>query len=126
MSLWENIQSGIEAATGITAPIEQQGSVGGGCINQATRIRYGDTTYFLKLNSADGYDMFAAEAQGLEELRQCDVLKIPAPICHGRDKQSAWLVMEYLQLGGRGNTVALGEGLAALHGITRDKFGFKK
>ncbi|UCE77273.1 MAG: fructosamine kinase family protein, partial [Gammaproteobacteria bacterium] len=83
MSLWENIRNDIEAATGVSASLDQHGSVGGGCINQAARVRYGDTTYFVKLNSSSGYDMFAAEASGLQELRQCDALKIPAPVCAG-------------------------------------------
>ena len=124
MPLWENIQSDIAAATGISAVLEQHDTVSGGCINQAARVRFGDTTYFVKLNSANGYDMFAAEVQGLEELHQCDALKIPAPVCAGHDSQSAWLVMENLQLGGRGNAIALGEGLAAMHRITRDRFGW--
>jgi fructosamine-3-kinase len=124
MSLWENIQADIESATGLAAALEQNGSVGGGCINQAARIRYGETTYFVKLNSASGLDMFAAEAKGLEELRQCRELKIPAPVCVGSDGQSAWLVMENLALGGHGSAAALGEGLAAMHRITREAYGW--
>ena len=124
MSVWENIKSDIESATGIAAELEQHGSVGGGCINQAARIHYGDTTYFVKLNSASGIDMFNAEAQGLAELRQCDALKIPAPVCAGSDGGSAWLVMENLSLGGHGSGSDLATGLAALHRITRDEYGW--
>ncbi len=124
MSIWENMRNDIEAATGVSASLDQQGSVGGGCINQASRIRYGGTTYFVKLNTASGYDMFAAEAKGLEELRQCNALRIPAPVCVGSDRQSAWLVMENLALGGHGSGTDLGEGLAAMHRITRDKYGW--
>jgi fructosamine-3-kinase len=126
MPSWDNIRNDIEVATGVSASLDQHGSVGGGCINQAVRIRYGNTAYFVKLNSAGGYDMFAAEAQGLEALRQCDVLKIPAPVCAGHDSQSAWLVMENLELGGQANAVALGEGLAAMHHITRDEYGWER
>jgi protein-ribulosamine 3-kinase len=124
MSLWENIAHDIAAATGITAHLQQQGAIGGGCINEASRIRYGDSDYFVKLNNARQADMFAAEAAGLEALRHCRELKIPAPVCHGNDAQSAWLVMEYLPLGGRGNARALGEGLAAMHRITQARYGW--
>lgn len=124
MSLWENIAQDIAAATGVTARLQQQGAVGGGCINEASRIRYGDTDYFVKLNSARRSDMFAAEAEGLAELRRCRELRIPEPVCHGSDTQSAWLVIEYLPLGGRGNAQALGDGLAALHRITREQYGW--
>jgi len=126
MSLWENIANDIGAATGISAQLQQQGSVGGGCINQAQRIRYGDTDYFVKLNTAGMLDMFAAEAAGLDALRRCKALKIPAPVCYGNDAQSAWLVLEYLPLGGRANDRALGEGLAAMHRITQDMFGWER
>jgi fructosamine-3-kinase len=124
MPLWENIKNDIASATGVSAEIDQQGSVGGGCINQAARIHYGDTTYFVKLNTASGYGMFAAEAQGLEELRRCAALRIPEPVCVGSDDQSAWLVMENLALGGHGNSRTLAEGLAAMHRVTRDAFGW--
>jgi protein-ribulosamine 3-kinase len=124
MSIWENIRNDIEAATGVSASLDQHGSVGGGCINEASRIRYGDITYFVKLNTASGYDMFVAEARGLEELRQCMALKIPEPVCVGSDRQSAWLVMENLALGGHGSGAELGEGLAAMHRITRHQYGW--
>ena len=124
MSLWKNIAANIATATGQQAALEQQGTVSGGCINRAQRIRYGGTDYFVKLNSASLVDMFAAEFDGLNELRQCTALHIPAPLCWGSDDQSAWLVMEHLALGGRGDPVALGEGVAAMHRISRDQYGW--
>ncbi len=126
MSVWENIAHDIAAATGVDAPLQQLGAIGGGCINEASHISFGDTDYFVKLNSARQADMFAAEAAGLEALRQCRDLKVPAPVCHGSDAQSAWLVLEYLPLGGHGNARALGEGLAAMHRITQDRYGWNR
>ncbi|MGB5179920.1 MAG: fructosamine kinase family protein [Gammaproteobacteria bacterium] len=124
MSLWENIAADIAAATGQQSALQQQGAVGGGCINQAQRVRFGDTDYFVKLNSASRVDMFMAELEGLNELRQCTPLHIPAAVCCGQDGQTAWLVMENLSLGGRGDPVALAEGLAALHRISSDQYGW--
>jgi protein-ribulosamine 3-kinase len=124
MSLWNNIAADIAAATGEQATIEQQGAVGGGCINQAQRIRCGKTDYFVKLNNASRVDMFAAEFEGLHELQQCAALHIPTPVCWGNDGQSAWLVMENLSLGGRGDPVELGEGVAAMHRISRKQYGW--
>jgi len=122
--VWTKIAADIATATGRHVALEQQGTVSGGCINQAQRIRCGDTDYFVKLNSARLVDMFAAEFDGLNELRQCTALHIPAPVCWGSDEQSAWLVMENLALGGRGDPVALGEGLAAMHRISREQYGW--
>ncbi len=124
MSSWENIAADIAAATGQQSDLRQQGAVGGGCINQAQRVRFGGTDYFVKYNSASKVDMFAAEADGLNELRQCTALHIPAPLCCGRDAQTAWLVMENLSLGGRGDPVTLGEGLAAMHRVSSDRYGW--
>src|SRR5210317_2243953 len=126
MSLWNSIAAGIADATGNVAQLRQRGPVGGGCINQAQRIEYGDATYFVKLNTADRLDMFAAEAEGLNELRRCDALRIPEPVCWGEDGQSAYLVMENLEFGGRGDATALGEGLAAMHRLTGESFGWHR
>ena len=124
MSLLEAISENIATTTGVDALSEQLGYVSGGDINQAMRVRHGDTSYFVKLNSAHMLDMFEAEAAGLRELQRADALKIPQPVCWGANDESAWLVMENLSLGGRGNPVALGEGLAAMHRITRPQFGW--
>jgi fructosamine-3-kinase len=124
MSLWETIGADIEAATGRRAGLRQLESVGGGCINQAVRVAYGDSSYLVKLSSAGQVEMFAAEALGLQELQQCSELRIPEPLCWGEDGQSSWLVMEYLDLGGRGDAAALAAGLASMHRITRPVFGW--
>ncbi len=124
MSLLENIAHDIAAATGVTAALLPERAVGGGCINDAQHVRYGTAEYFIKTNRAPLLDMFEAEAAGLAELRRCAALRIPAPVCSGSDAQSAWLVLEYLPLGGRGDAGALGAGLAALHRITQDQYGW--
>jgi fructosamine-3-kinase len=126
MVSWKRIEADIVIATGTRAELRPRGSVGGGCINQAQRVDFGDTTYFVKLNTAAQVDMFAAEFEGLQALRECRELHIPEPVCYGEDGQSAWIVMENLALGGHGDPVDLGEGLAALHRITREDFGWHR
>jgi fructosamine-3-kinase len=126
MSLWEHIAADLAAATGQQSVLEQQGTVSGGCINEAQRVRFGETDYFVKLTSASRVEMFMAELDGLNELRQCAALHIPAPVCCGHDDRSAWLVMEHLSLGHRGDPVALAEGLAAMHRISRDQYGWHR
>lgn len=126
MSLLDDIAADISAATGVDSGCTPDGGVGGGCINQAMRVRHGDTTWFVKLNSASLLDMFDAEAQGLNELRQCDSLHIPEPVCWNENGESAWLVMENLELGGSGHAAELGEGLAAMHRITHPHFGWHR
>ncbi len=126
MSLWEDIQANISRSTGRTVKLSAPDSVGGGCINQTYRLRSSSSDYFVKLNDASGLDMFEAEAEGLTELGQARALRIPQPVCWGRSGSRAYLVMECLELGGRGDAAALGEGLTALHRSTAERFGWHR
>jgi fructosamine-3-kinase len=125
MKLWESISKQIANVTGITAQAVPQGSVSGGCISQAMRLLYGDEIYFVKLNSAHQVDMFAAEHLGLQTLAGSKTVRVPQPVAWGEDGESAWLVMENLELGGNSNPRALGEGLAAMHRVTQARFGWE-
>ena len=124
MSLWDDIAEDIGTATGRRAALSRQGAVGGGCINQAMRVQYGDKQYFVKLNSAYQLPMFEAEARGLQELLDSHTLRVPQPVCWGNNNESAWLVMENLQLDGHGSGADLGSGLAEMHHVTRLEFGW--
>jgi protein-ribulosamine 3-kinase len=124
MSLWETISANIAATTGKQADLIPQGAVGGGCINQAMRVKYGEDDYFVKLTTARKLSMFEAEVLGLQELIGSNTLRIPEPVCWGDDGESAYLVMEYLELGGQGDSAVLGEALAAMHRVTRQQFGW--
>jgi fructosamine-3-kinase len=124
MSLWDSIAADIAAATGRQAELSGQIATGGGCINQTMRVRYGDDSYFVKLNTASRADMFVAEALGLRELQGSHTLRVPEPVCWGDDGDSAYLVLEDLEPGGYGDLAALGEGLAAMHRVTRPQFGW--
>ncbi len=68
-SLWSRIAIAITQTTGDTFTTRRENPVGGGCIN-AAHVLENDAglRYFVKLNAAARLDMFAAEAQGLEEI----------------------------------------------------------
>lgn len=99
-------------------------SIGGGSINSAHILRDNTQAYFVKLNNASQVEMFEAEADGLNELRQPDVIKVPEPICWGTSDAAAYIVMEYIPLGGNGSGSTFGKQLANLHSQTQDKFGW--
>lgn len=125
MDLLQAIAEDLASATGRQARCQMLGAVGGGCINRAMRVSHGDNRYFVKLNSGERLDMFAAEAQGLLELRRAEALYAPEPVCWGRGGKAAWLVLEDLELGGPPRPSRLGEGLAALHRVTQPRFGWR-
>ena len=124
MDIWQDIEQSLIAALGGGVRLKSPRAVGGGSINEAYRVESSEGPYFVKLNSAEGLDMFAAEAEGLEELGQAESLRIPRPVSWGVAGSRAFLVLEYLELGGSGSAAALGEGLAAMHRVTADQFGW--
>lgn len=124
MNIWQEIERSLSATTGGGVHLRSPRSVGGGDINQAYRVESSQGPFFVKLNDADRLDMFAAEAEGLEELSQAESLRIPRPVIWGVAGQQAFLVLEYLEFGGSGSMAALGEGLAAQHRVTADEFGW--
>lgn len=125
---WSDLAWQITCATGKSFGIRAHKPVGGGCINQAFRLDGERQSYFLKLNTAESLEMFEAEALGLQELRGRCALKVPEPICWGRQGGNSYLVLEWLDLKplvGRAST-ALGEGLAELHHVTSALHGWSR
>lgn len=99
--------------------------VGGGNINDSYRLDGHDgSRYFLKLNLEQHYAMFVAEAAGLDAIAATATLRVPRVICHGVAQGRSYLVLEYLELGSRGDARLLGEQLAAMHRHTANHFGF--
>ncbi len=128
MNAWPEITAHIKATTGQPFHPKVIDAVGGGCINQAYRIADDRQRFFVKINSADGLDMFAAEAEGLQEISRSNTLRVPRPVCRGQNGSYAWLVLEYLDLGAHSgsNPDALGYGLAALHRTQAAQFGWSR
>ena len=128
MPAWSEIAAQISGATGSPFAVETISSVGGGCINQTHRIEGNGQRFFVKLNDAKSLPMFDAEAAGLREISNTRTLRVPVPICWGRNTSEAWLVLEYLEMGraSRDSAAALGTGLAAMHHFTSGKFGWTR
>ncbi len=122
---WQFIIQHIEQTSGQSFSVKQWQSVGGGSINQAFLLTgENGVQYFVKTNSTGQKPMFEAEARGLQALAASKTLKVPRPLCFGDDQMQSYIVMEYLDIGGRANQQILGEQLAAMHGVTADQFGW--
>lgn len=120
------LEAAVSAATGAEFHVDSGRSVGGGCINQACVIEGGGRRYFVKTNRAELVDMFEAEAQGLAELETADALRVPHPVAIGISAGEAFLVLEHLQLGGRGDAADMGRRLARQHRKTAPGFGWTR
>ena len=125
---WGAIEQDITRATGEPFRVERARDVGGGCINDAATLEGGGRRFFVKRNRSDLVDMFAAEAAGLQEILASESIRVPRPLCHGRDGELSWLVLEYVDFASpaAGTSARLGEQLAAMHRHTREKYGWTR
>ncbi len=127
--MWTQIAEHITQSTGKRFESRDRRSVSGGCINQGYRVTDGAQTYFVKLNQASQVAMFAAEALGLEQMRETETILVPAPICWGTVDKSAYIVLEWLDLG-RGTSQTweeMGRQLARLHQVKKSTaFGWER
>lgn len=125
MSLWQHIEQQIEQATGAEFHIEGNQGVGGGDINVACRVSGNGRQYFIKTNDVRHAYMFEAEAEGLLEMASSRTVRVPEPVCYGEHGNRCFVVMEYLELGGRADMKLLGQQLAAMHKVTASQFGWR-
>jgi protein-ribulosamine 3-kinase len=105
--------------------IDSAEPVSGGCIHRCYRVLIGGTPRFLKTNSTEHSDAFAAEADGLAALRSAG-LRAPEPLAHGVAGEEAYLLLEYLELRGKGDFAALGRMLATAHRKPGPRFGWAR
>ena len=109
----QDVSSAVEKL-GLGSRIVRATSVGGGCINNGTRIETeGGTKLFLKWNASAPGGMFEAEVDGLRALRSVEGVRAPEPLAHG----PMWLLLEHIETSGAGEDTSarLGRMLAALH-----------
>lgn len=114
-------------ATG--SPVERSQPVSGGSINAAYRLETSKGHFFLKVNDApQAGAMMAADAYGLQLLRQAGPLSIPEVIRQGTVDGQSYLLLAFIEEGKA--TAAFwqvfGEGLARLHQHTADTFGLDR
>jgi fructosamine-3-kinase len=121
MTSLEVIRDEIARVTG-SRPTGDPEPVGGGCIHNAFVL--GD--YFLKTNRPSFLEMFEAEADGLRAIRATGTIRAPEPVIAGAGESAAFLAMERMDLGGRGDEGALGEQIAALHRCTDAAHGWER
>ena len=125
---WSAIESDISRATGTTFKAETARDVGGGCINDATRLEGAGRRFFVKRNRPELLGMFAAESAGLQEIFDSDSVRVPRPVSHGASETDSWLVLEYIDLVTPGGEASarLGHQLAAMHRHTAISFGWTR
>lgn len=125
-TLFAHIGRKIASANGRPFAPTREDEAGGGCINRAFLLEGGGERYFVKLNGAERFTMFEAEAEGLKQLAATQTVRVPMPLCSGMAEDQAFLVLEYLPLQAADARAqdALGHQLAQLHRVTAPTFGW--
>jgi protein-ribulosamine 3-kinase len=127
MSVTDAICAEISAVTNQEFVIDGQGHVGGGSINDAVVFsgRCG-RQFFVKRNTADKLDMFAAEAEGLAALAEAQAIRVPEAICVGEAAGESYIAMEYIRFGSGdiNSHTRLGQQLAQMHRYTAAEYGW--
>ncbi len=128
MTSWPEVSAQISTTVNTPFQTKEIAAIYGGCINETFKVSDGNKHYFVKLNSASCLLMFEAEAAGLNEIYHSHTLRVPSPICWGKNNHQSWLVLEYLNLNNtsRGDAAALGSGLAAMHRTHSEHFGWMR
>jgi protein-ribulosamine 3-kinase len=105
---------------------EPQSAVSGGSIHRTYRWLCGETPLFVKVAAHSGAAALQAEAAGLLELAGAGAVRIPRVLARGTVGRSAFLALEWIESrpAGRAAERRLGEGLAAQHRMTAERFGF--
>jgi len=126
--MWRKISKEISAATGATFSAQAARVIGGGCINSTCLLEDGTRRFFVKINHALNLPMFEAEAEGLREIAATGTIRVPRPVCAGVAADSAFLVLEYLELqaGGKRSAEDFGRRLAAMHRATDVQHGWRR
>lgn len=120
-----------ELESRLDGSVESHAAVGGGCIANGGRIEVGEQSYFLKWGEEQVARTFPGEAAGLSALANAesplvipDVETVAAPA----EERPGFLVMEWINAGRKGLNFweVFGEGLAALHEHTEERYGFDR
>lgn len=108
--------------------IRTEKSLGGGCINHASKLETFAGNFFLKWNDNCAADIFMRETESLRELKKAagEFLFIPDVFAVKEVNETpGFIVMEYLESGfSSGPDEKLGKGLAKIHQYTNTQSGF--
>ncbi len=118
----------IAALTGAACASAPERSVAGGSINRCYYWPAAGGPMFVKVGARAARAAFAAEADGLLELREARALRVPRVLATGATDAAAFLALEWIESGPADEACErrLGEGLAALHAVTAPRFGFRR
>ncbi len=105
--------------------LKSSSSVGGGCINSASKIITNQGSYFIKWNKEELYEMFATEKKGLAILNKESPVASPKVLGQGVFDGKSYLLTELLEMGAPSKNFwkNFGTNLANQHRKTSTMYG---
>jgi len=125
---WKVIEQVISDSINSPFTIKNKTVVSGGCINSAFKVHDDEKKYFVKTNDAELLEMFEAEFQGLADIQHSSAISVPTPICTGLANDTAFIVLEYLNIGpsSKPSMDTMAEQLAAMHRSQQASYGWSR
>jgi len=127
MSDWHDLNQALRKE-GIAITDPKPRAVGGGDISSAWKVLTDRDPVFLKTGPREFLEIFSAEAEGLQELRSANAVRVPAVLSFGLAGSDAYIALEWLDLAGRDSAaeVLLGTQLALQHRHLDERFGWHR
>lgn len=107
--------------------VEKISSLSGGSINNVYLLNTSEGRQVIKINDPRKFPrMFAAEKEGLQELRNSKTLDVPEVFAVGKTSEAAFILLEYKEQAPQKSHFwkVFAEGLAALHKKSSKEYGF--
>jgi fructosamine-3-kinase len=121
MTFSQKIKDEIESVLGFK--ISSLQSLSGGCISNAYKLTLQNkSVFFLKHNSGAKNKMFIKEANGLNELKKANAIRVPSVI----KSTDEYILLEFIESGHRNKKFIedFGRRFAELHKCNSNQFGF--
>lgn len=117
----------LAAQLGTECAPEPERIVGGGSFHRCYRWRCGADALFVKVAAAKAAPQLSAEAAGLTELANAATLTVPRVRAQGVAGEQAFLALDWIDAAAadRDCERRLGEGLARLHQVQAERFGWR-
>ena len=128
MSDWHELKEALRSRGIAVDDDARLRAVGGGDISAAWQIASGTAPLFLKTGPLEFLEIFSAEAEGLEELKSANAVRVPAVLGFGQSGSDAYLVLEWIEFGGKARAAEalLGKQLALQHRSVTERFGWHR
>ena len=123
-AFFNELAAAISHASGEPFTVQDSREIHGGDISQAFTLGDDTRRFFVKVQPAARAGMFETEAAGLAELAAAHAVRVPRVVCHGIAAGYAYLVLEHLPFGSRGDAAQLGRQLAQQHRVGAPQYGW--